>query len=301
MAFATRAARTTLTVLSAVAPPLAAELGYRVWRNLGRPERVRPHDAEVHARATRGTLDLPGVRVATYTWGDGPEVVLLVHGWRSRASRFSALVRELESPRRTIVAFDAPGNGDSVGDFVTVLDYAQIITRLSARYGGFDTIVAHSFGVLAAFLAVREGALTRRLVSIAGVHDVGEILDEFARLVGLRDRARPGLRSRIERRTFPGVTDMWHRFVAELDPADIRTPLLVVHDSRDPVLDPRQSELIAEAHNGPTEVVRTEGLGHVRILSDPRVLGAIGRFADAPVAAAPLTGGMREPLVADRL
>jgi pimeloyl-ACP methyl ester carboxylesterase len=134
---------------------------------------------------------------------------------------------------------------------------------------------------------VREGARTRRLVSIAGVHDVGEILDEFARLVGLSGRARLGLRKLIERRTFPQVDDMWHRFVAELDPADIRTPLLVVHDGSDPVLDPRQSEAIAEAHNGPTEVIRTEGLGHVRILSDPQVLGAIARFA--------------QPLVVDRL
>jgi pimeloyl-ACP methyl ester carboxylesterase len=295
MAFTPRAARRILTALSAVAPPVAAELGYHVWRNLGKPERVRPHDADVHARAATGVLDLAGTRVATYTWGDGPEVVLLVHGWRSRASRFSAVVRALESPARTIVAFDAPGNGDSGGDFVTVLDYAQIITRLSARHGGFDTIIAHSFGALAAFLAVREGAHTRRLVTVSGVHDVDEILDEFARLTGLAGKARDGLRSRIEKRTFPGVTDLWHRFVAELDPADVLTPLLVVVDGRDPVVDPRQSELIAEAHNGPTELIRTEGLGHLRILSDERVLGAIARFADAPLADA------RQPLVVDRL
>lgn len=296
MAFAPRAARTVLGALSVVTPPLAAELGFRLWRHLGTPERVRPHDAEVHARAERGILDLAGTRVATYTWGDGPEVVLLVHGWRSRASRFSAVVRELESPGRTIVAFDAPGNGDSTGNRVTVLEYAQVIARLSARYGGFETIVAHSFGVLATFLAVREGALAGRIVSIAGVHDVDEIVDEFTRLAGLTGRARTGLRSRIERRTFPQVPDVWRRFVAELDPADVRTPLLVVHDARDPVVDPRQSELIAEAHNGPTRVIRTDGLGHVRILSDAAVLGEIARFADTPSA-----DGLREPLVADRL
>jgi pimeloyl-ACP methyl ester carboxylesterase len=119
--------------------------------------------------------------------------------------------------------------------------------------------------------------------------------------VGLSGRARLGLRTLIERRTFPDVTDMWHRFVAELDPADIRTPLLVVHDSGDPVLDPRQSELIAEAHNGPTEVIRTDGLGHGRILSEPGVLGAIARFTDAPLAEAPVADGLREPLVVDRL
>lgn len=296
MAFAPRAARSTLKALSVVTPPLAAELGFRLWRHLGTPERVRAHDADVHARAERGILDLAGTRVATYAWGAGPEVVLLVHGWRSRASRFSAVVRALESPGRTIVAFDAPGNGDSTGNRVTVLEYAQVIARLSARYGGFDTIVAHSFGVLATFLAVREGALAGRIVSISGVHDVDEIMDEFTRLAGLTGRARTGLRSRIERRTFPQVPDIWRRFVAELDPADIRTPLLVVHDRRDPVVDPGQSELIAEAHNGPTRVIRTDGLGHMRILGDPAVLAEIARFADAPSA-----DDRREPLVVDRL
>jgi hypothetical protein len=69
-----------------------------------------------------------------------------------------------------------------------------------------------------------------------------------------------------------------------------------VHDSRDPVVDPRQSELIAEAHNGPTDVLRTDGLGHLRILSDAGVTSAIARFADAPFA-----DGLREPLVVDRL
>lgn len=296
MAFAPRASRAALTALSVVAPPFAAEVGYHVWRNLGRPERVRPHDADVHARATRGTLDLAGTRVATYTWGDGPEVVLLVHGWRSRASRFAAIVRELESPGRTIVAFDAPGNGDSDGTFVTVLDYAQIIKLLSARYGGFDSIVAHSFGVLATFLAVREGALAGRIVSVAGVRDVDELFDQFGRLAGLTGRALVGLRSRTERRTFAQVDDIGHRFVAELDPADIRTPLLVIYDRADPAVDPRQSELIAEAHNGPTEVIRTEGLGHLRVLSDPGVVSAIARFADGTNADSP-----HEPLVVDRL
>lgn len=270
-----------LTALSAVAPPVAAEIGFRLWRSLGRPERVHPRDLAVHARATPGTLDLDGIPVATYTWGSGPEVVLLVHGWRSRASRFAALVDSLEAPGRTIVAFDAPGNGDTPGIRTSLLDYARIIRLLAARHGGVATIVAHSFGVLCAFVAVREGVAVDRLVGIAGLHDADEIVEQFSRDVGLGRRAKAGLRDRIERRFFPGIAGLWRRFVAELDPADTRTALLLAHDRGDTRVDVRQSVLIADAHTGPVRLVRTDGLGHHRILNDPGVLAQIAAFVDA--------------------
>lgn len=283
MSLATRLVPPALTGLSAVAPPVAAEIGFRLWRHLGRPERVHPRDLAVHARAERGTLDLDGAPVATYTWGRGPEVVLLVHGWRSRASRFAALVDELEAPGRTIVAFDAPGNGDTPGARTSLLDYARIIRLLAARHGGVSTIVAHSFGVLCAFVAVREGVTVDRLVGIAGLHDADEIVEQFCRDVGLGRRAKAGLRGRIERRFFPGVPGLWRRFVAELDPADTRTALLLVHDRGDTRVDVGQSELIAEAHTGPVRLVLTDGLGHHRILNDSDVIAQIGAFVDADV------------------
>lgn len=287
MSFTARAVRASLVGLSAVVPPAAAEIGFRLWRTLGRPAAVNPRDAAVHARAARGTLDLDGIPVATYTWGDGAEVVLLVHGWRSRASRFAALVGELETPSRTIVAFDAPGNGDTPGTRTSILDYARIIRLLAARHGGVSTIVAHSFGVLSSFVAVREGVAVDRIVGIAGLHSADELVAQFGREAGLGRRAERGLRRRIENRFFAGVPDLWRRFRSELDPADTRTSLLLIHSRDDSRVDMAQAELIAEAHTGPVRVVLTDGLGHNRILSDPVVLATIGDFVDAAVVTRP--------------
>lgn len=280
MAIATQLARGGMRALGVVAPPLAADLAHRMWRDLGTPVAVHARDAAVHARAVRGSLELDGRTVATYTWGSGPEVVLLVHGWRSRASRFGALVSALESPRRTIVSFDAPGNGDSAGDATTVLDYAEIIRQL-APAEGFDAVVAHSFGVLATFLAVREGVPAGRIVAISGMYDATQLVDQFARQAALSDRVKRGLRTRIERRTFPDVPHLWRRFVAELDPADTRTPLLIVHDRGDRMVDVSQAALIAEAHTGPSRVVLTTGLGHNGVLRDADVLDDVREFVDA--------------------
>lgn len=275
MSFLRRLVPASLAALSAVAPPAAAEIGFRMWRSLGRPEPVHPRDRAVHDRAVRGTLDLDGIPVVTYRWGDGPEVVVLVHGWRSCASRFAAVVAALENPARTIVAFDAPGNGETPGERTSILDYARIIRLLAARHGGVATIVAHSFGVLAAFVAVREGVAVDRIVGLAGIHSADEIVDQFCRDVGLGARAKRGLRSRIERRFFAGVPDLWRRFRAELDPADTRTAVLLVHSRDDTRVRVAQSQLIAEAHTGPVRLVLVDGLGHNRILGDPAVLAEV--------------------------
>src|SRR5688572_29161278 len=110
-----RLLRIALKVLGVLAPPLAARVAEPMFWYLGRPAPVRAADAAAHARARVDYLDLAGKRVAVYSWGDGPSAVLLVHGWRSRASRFGRIIEALERSDRTIVAFDAPGNGDSTG------------------------------------------------------------------------------------------------------------------------------------------------------------------------------------------
>ncbi|MBW8821155.1 MAG: alpha/beta hydrolase [Streptomyces sp.] len=262
---------------------MAAEIAYRQFVSLGAAEKVHPRDAAIHARARIGALDVNGGPVVTYTWGTGPETVILVHGWRSRGSRWATLIAALESPERTIIAFDAPGNGDSPGDRTTVLDYAAIVRLLAARNGNVQAVVGHSFGVLASFLAVREGVSTARLVGISGMASATQLLDTFSAQIGLTERAKHGLGERFQRRVFPNESDLWHRFVAELDPTEDRIPLLLVHDDGDPIVPVAQVDLIAQAHLGALRVERTTGLGHHRILNDPDVVGAIRDFIDAPV------------------
>lgn len=272
-------------VLNALPTPLAGSIAHQLWRSLGAPEAVRDRDRAVHERAERGELEVHGARVVTYRWGSGRGVILLVHGWRSRASRLSALVEALE-PHATVIAFDAPGNGDSaIGDraarFATVLDYAEAIQQLGERHGEFHAIVAHSLGALGAFIAVNEGVAARRIVSLAAPHDGDSIMHTFAAQLGLSARVERRLRHLVETRTFAIVDDPWTRLVARI--SDPRVPLLVVHDEQDRVVRPVQADLIAADHPGPVEVLRTSGLGHARILTDPDVLRAVTDFVTAPI------------------
>lgn len=267
-----------LRTVARIAPTLAAELGWRAWRRVGAPAAVHPREAETHARAQ---VEMLG-GVVTYRWGSGGRIILLVHGWQSRASRFSAIVDALERQDVTIVAFDAPANGDSPGRFVTALDYADVIERIAARFGPIDTIVAHSFGVLSSFLAVRKSLRVKRIVAISGMYGAEQLVDEFSRRAGISGAAKRGLRRRIERRTFPRIGNPWTYFVSETDPTDA-VPLLIVHDSGDTFVDPGQALLIADAHTGAVESLITTGLGHSRILSSPDVIEHIAEFVERTV------------------
>jgi len=166
-----------------------------------------------------------------------------------------------------------------------VLDYAAIVRLLAARHGNVEAIVGHSFGVLASFLAVREGAAAARLVGVSGMAGASQLLDAFSAQLGLTARAKRGLARRFEARVFPRETDLWRRFVAELDPTETRIPLLLVHDESDPIVPVAQAELIAQAHLGQVTVQRTHALGHHRILNDPGVIETIRDFIDAPLGA----------------
>jgi pimeloyl-ACP methyl ester carboxylesterase len=274
--------RALVRVLGTLIPPVMTRIAYRLFWDLGQPMAVKPQALDVHRRARREIVAIGDRQAVVYRWGTGPETVLLVHGWRGRASQFATLVEALESPARTIVAFDAPGNGDSPGNRTDLRDYLALIRLVARESGGLDLLVGHSFGVLGAFVAVHEGVRAKRLVSIAGVSSIGYTFDTFAR-VGQppADRER-GLRRRIERNVFDGDTKFWTRFVSELDPVD-RTPLLVIHDVADRQVEFDQCAVIAEAHVGAVTELHTTGLGHVRVLSDREVVQAIIAFAKCEI------------------
>jgi pimeloyl-ACP methyl ester carboxylesterase len=271
----------TFVRVAAVFPPVATAIAWRLFWMLGTPAAVRPSELETHRSARISELTIDGKTVAVYTWGSGDQTVLLVHGWRSRASRFSSIVDALVARGYNVVAFDAPGNGASSGTRTDLFEYVAIVRELGARFGPFEAVIAHSFGAIAAFAAKRDGARIRRIVSIAGAHDFDSIVATFSRGIGLPNSR--GLRRRIERWSLSKGVDPWLYAVAELDPTDYGTPVLVIHDSADIEVGLEQAALISEAHTGIVETLITDGLGHHRILGDPDVIARVTSFVDAPI------------------
>jgi pimeloyl-ACP methyl ester carboxylesterase len=274
-----------LVRIASIIPPLGTAIAWRLFWTLGAPVSVRPSERDTHDRARVGSIDVDGDAIATYEWGTGQRTVLLVHGWRSRASRFSVLIDELVERGFTVVSFDAPGNGDSGGTRMDALQVTGIVQRLAAQYGPLEAIVGHSFGGMPTFMARRNGTDAARLITIASAHNFSAVIDMFAAGIGLPSTR--GLRRRSEAWGHAKGIDIWRTALSELDPTDTGTPILVVHDAGDREVPLEQAMLIVEAHTGPVETMITDGLGHNRVLSDPDVVGRIAAFVSGSVRAEP--------------
>ncbi|GAA1970747.1 alpha/beta hydrolase [Kitasatospora viridis] len=277
MDLSVRLTSAALNAGSVLSTKLAGKVSFYLFcRPLAR-SKVRGTEREVHERAVTETLTVNGKQVVAYRWGDGSRPVLLLHGWRSRASRYAPLVQRLQELGCTAVSFDAPAHGDSQGDTVTILEYRELIAQLQEKYGTFESVVAHSFGVLCSFLALREPLRAGRLVAIAGMSDFQFLRDEFADQTKLNARLRADLQRRIETELFPHQADPWVDFDAKQHTGQIDLPILVIHDEDDDTVPVAQAHRLKAAYGDQLELVVTKGLGHRKIMTDPAVLdSAIG-------------------------
>ncbi|MFJ9031748.1 alpha/beta fold hydrolase [Streptomyces sp. NPDC102274] len=272
------ALRTALNTTSFLAPRLAGRTALAVSLRPAGRSRLRPEESELLADARSGQLTVNGKSVVTHQWGDGSRPVLLVHGWESRASRLGAFVAAVRARGYSPVAFDAPAHGASSGRDTSILEYREIIRQLHAEYGEFEAVIAHSFGVLATFFALRDGVEARRVVGIGGVAEFDWIIDTFRTALGLRERITRDMRGHVERVMFPGEPDIWRRLNATYRPTEIGAPVLLFHDEHDDRVPLGQSRALARAYGEGARLVVTRGLGHRRILGDPEVVAAAVDF-----------------------
>jgi pimeloyl-ACP methyl ester carboxylesterase len=270
----------SLRALSGASPRLAGRAAFFLFcRPMGRAK-VRDHERAVFDRAERSSITVDGTEVVVYRWGGRERPVVMAHGWGGRASRFADLVQALLDRGIPVVAFDAPGHGESGGTGTHILQFEAIFQRLYKDHGAFRGTVGHSFGNLGMFKALRSGVETDRVVSINGVCDFFHLLDVFAERLGLDERVKRDLRARSERLLASG-TDIWETFSVSHDPDRIQAPILVVQDENDDTVDPGQARRIVAAFEPRARLLSTVELGHRRVLRDPAVIAAVADFTEA--------------------
>ena len=219
-----------LKAIAAVSPGVAARIASPLVGVVGPRIAVRPDEQPTMDQAQRSDLTVRGRRVAVYEWGHGPRVVLLVHGWRGRAAQFAGLVRELRAEGYRVVAFDAPGSGESAGRTTDLGDMLEAERLLQARYGSFAGVVGHSFGALAALAAIHEGLASRRVVGVASIPDAATIFAESGARFGLDDHTLDLVAERFQARTVCRAP-LRERFSGLTHP--VAVPALFVHDRTD--------------------------------------------------------------------
>jgi len=282
-----RLAQGALGALDRMAPPIAARVGARLWFRLPasptaeRRRRREPAGGETFALAGDGLV----VRGRVYgEEGDRP-TAYLVHGWGGYWQQLGSFVEPLTEAGYRVVVHDAPSHGDSpAGRYgprsTRVMEMARAHALVVERYGTPTLTVAHSLGVMAVLWAVRHhGTPPGALVTVAAATDVEELVDSFRRMAGFGGRSRTAMLDRIERIIGIPRAEFEGPALAAAVLADRGAmPLLAVHDTTDGESPVRISERLVDAWPG-AELVRTEGLGHRRVLWAPEVVERVAAFA----------------------
>ncbi len=218
-------------------------------------------------------------RVAAWRWGHGP-CVLLVHGWEGRGSQLGAFVEPLVRAGLSVVAFDAPGHGDSPGRRLYLSDLADCVVEVARAIGPLHAIIAHSYGAAAVLLAHHRGAIdATRNVMIAPNVLINDSVARFARAIALEDRDRAALESQLASHSGVALEALQlDQLVGQRDAA-----LLVVHDRSDREVPFAHGQQLANAWRN-AALLATDGLGHRRVLRDDQVIQETLAFVQHGVA-----------------
>ncbi|MET0595001.1 MAG: alpha/beta fold hydrolase [Polyangiaceae bacterium] len=205
-------------------------------------------------------------------WGRGPAVYLL-HGWGGRSSQWSSFVAPLVRAGFTVVAFDAPGHGESAATRTSIPHFAAALDAVVGSVGPARAIIGHSMGGDAASLALWGGLATEKVVFIGSPADPPEYFAGFLRQIGLPEHLHRAIGAKFEREygfRSHDLTVRPPRHVPDL-------PALVVHDRDDREVSYTNGERIARAFPNAT-LMSTSGLGHRRILRDESVIDRVVAF-----------------------
>lgn len=199
--------------------------------------------------------------------------ILLVHGWESRATHMSALADILARQGFDVFALDAPLHGKSGGERSNPMEFARAISEADAAFGPFAGMVGHSMGGAALAIARGMGITSGRYVLLAAPASLLEVLQGFARFIGLPRKAAQAFISGVEREVGAPAAELNTGRLLATD----QRPILLIHADDDPEI-PIAAQQNIRRFLPDAEVWIPALLGHRRILRDPLVAEQVRVF-----------------------
>lgn len=263
--------RAQLSVSSALAPAAALDKATRLFLTpprFGHTARER----ELLSLGTRYDVATPYGTLAAWRFGhEQRPAILLSHGWGGRGAQFRAFVPRLLEAGYQVIAFDHIAHGHSQGHEASLVHFVRgveaVARDLEARGVEIEGVIGHSLGAAAVGAWLRKTDRKPRVVLLAPPSSIIRYSGHFARMLGLPERLRREMQSRIERRL--GVA--WTEFELPGALQGIDAPALVIHDDTDREVPYASGLAVARAWKG-ARMVTTRGLGHRAIVRSDAVV-----------------------------
>ena len=244
-------------ITSYFGPGLAAQWAFSSFCRV-RDRGLRPKQEAFLGSAKDKTRNIADHTIREYHWEGKGDTVLLVHGWTSNAARWRNLIRLLLEEDYNVIAFDAPGHGNSSGKFLNVPLYATCLEALIEIHQPIH-LIGHSVGGMTVLYNEYKNPseVVQKIVTTAAPSEFYEIMDEYQALLGLNIRVVRALDELILKKFGFRIREFsTSRFVATNDKKG-----LLIHDKLDSVTPYHASQKVHNVWKG-SRLISTSGNGH---------------------------------------
>ena len=202
---------------------------------------------------TRGNPEASGERSEANS-----EVILLVHGWESNASRWKKLLNYLNPLGKTIIAIDGPAHGLSEGKEFNAPKFAEYINIVAQKYHP-KTIIGHSIGGAAVsfYLNKYNDKTIEKVILLGAPSDFKIIANNFVKLLSLNNR----IKHKLEKYYLEKFSIDINEFSAHKFAQNFTQKALIAHDTEDKVVLIDEGRKYADTWKNAI-YIETSGLGH---------------------------------------
>jgi pimeloyl-ACP methyl ester carboxylesterase len=247
-----------INLLSFFNPKKATQLAYQLFSEPRAGKLQLDALPELLQEAVKETLTYQSHEFQTYTWKGNHQIILLVHGWESNASRWEKLLPYLKKTGKTIVALDAPAHGLTSGKEFNVPLYTACI-EVAVRKFKPETLIGHSIGGVACiyFQHRFQNENLSKIVLLGAPSDMKILISNYLKLLSLNSKMELLLENYFITNFNFKLADFSGKLFAE----NITIPALIAHDMDDTIVLFEEGKKIASSWKNST-FIATQGLGH---------------------------------------
>ena len=249
---------TYLNVMSYINLENAKSKAYQLFSQPRKGKLHKEHLPKTLQSATLETFRYHNENFQTYIWEGSDEIILLVHGWESNASRWKKLLHYLKPLGKTIIAIDGPAHGLSEGTEFNAPKYAEFINVLTQKYQP-KIIIGHSVGgaAIAFYLNKYKNPGIEKIILLGAPSDFKILSDNFVKLLNLNDR----IRQQLEKYYFHKFNINLDDFAGHKFALNFSQKAFIAHDIEDTVVLVEEGRKYASAWVNAI-YIETTGLGH---------------------------------------
>lgn len=260
----------------------------RLVRMFATPPALPLSEGEMNAlkKTDMFTVRFEGWDLPCYGWGEG-KIVLLCHGWGSRAGHLTLLARALAQAGFRAIAFDAPAHHslpvEKKKEYSNMFEFGRAIAQVVRSLGDVYGVFGHSLGAMASLFAMaayphleKSSFSCPKLLLASAPATTRHVLVNFGRTHSLSTAEQNTLEAELQTTFAMAIADYDCARALQAIPGE----KLLIQDENDEHF-AMEETLAHTAAPGSARILVTRKLGHNRVLASKQVFAEIINFLES--------------------